>query len=317
MKPTARPFPRLLPYVSLPIMAALCGACQPMSDSQQSNQASEQTSILARDQITVDSDGEIVPPEPVADSETDKLGIDAERVNEFQNNYIKAINQMNAEMALMLSMNNVDVAFARGMLGHHRGAVDLTKFEKRYGTDQKLRALAETISLTEQGEIDALRRWLASHPDTHDIEPTTEAARQDYQYAITAMQNRMVNALDSTNPDIAFAQTILAHHRGAEAIANIQLKYGKDEEMRALAQQIINEQLDEMDALILWLNEHGINAAPKLVQQTPDITTDPLAPKEEEHTASGNDEANHPNVENGKDKSSHTHSGDSQIKSGD
>jgi len=258
-----QPFRYLFPLLCAGICLTALSGCQPGADNQPSSATTEPapptSEIEANDGAT--EQAEVSGSTIVNPDEQVLLGLQAD--------YGKAMEKMDDEMQLMLSINNVDVAFARVMLGHHRGAVDLTKLQQRYGSDDSLRELATTILSTEQDEIDALRKWMASHPDTRSPDPSTIQIRESYHYAIAAMNERIRTAINASTPDLIFAQTMLAHHRGAEAIANIQLKYGNNAEMRQLAAQIIEEQKSEIAALEAWLLDQGIDAKPRLVPLTP------------------------------------------------
>ena len=61
----------------------------------------------------------------------------------------------------------------------------------------------------------------------------------------------------SDNPDLDFARAMLAHHQGAVAMAQIQLKFGTDPEMRALAQAIIDAQGPEIDQMRAYIAKLG------------------------------------------------------------
>jgi uncharacterized protein (DUF305 family) len=79
----------------------------------------------------------------------------------------------------------------------------------------------------------------------------------------------MMAAVNESNPDKAFAKGMIAHHEGAIAMAETELKYGKDPEMRKLAQDIIKAQKGEIEQMNKWLinNEHW---SVVLHQGTPD-----------------------------------------------
>ncbi len=74
---------------------------------------------------------------------------------------LAAINaRMHADMEIPPS-GNPDIDFARGMIPHHQGAVDMARWVMEYGTDPELRALAQEIVAAQEKEIAFLQDWLA------------------------------------------------------------------------------------------------------------------------------------------------------------
>ena len=68
------------------------------------------------------------------------------------------------------------------------------------------------------------------------------------------MHDKMMTAVNESDPDKAFAKGMVAHHEGAIAMAETELKYGKDPEMRKLAQDIIKAQKGEIEQMNKWLD---------------------------------------------------------------
>jgi uncharacterized protein (DUF305 family) len=56
--------------------------------------------------------------------------------------------------------------------------------------------------------------------------------------------------------DKDFATMMIPHHQGAIDMAKIELQYGKDEKLRALAEEIIAAQEKEIALLKGWLAAH-------------------------------------------------------------
>ena len=59
----------------------------------------------------------------------------------------------------------------------------------------------------------------------------------------------------SGNADVDFVKLMLPHHQAAIDMAKTQLLYGKDPQMRRLAQEIITDQQSEIELMQRWLKQ--------------------------------------------------------------
>ena len=59
----------------------------------------------------------------------------------------------------------------------------------------------------------------------------------------------------SGNSDVDFVSLMLPHHQAAIEMAKTQLLYGKDPQMRRLAQEIITDQQLEIELMQRWLQQ--------------------------------------------------------------
>lgn len=73
--------------------------------------------------------------------------------------YLAAAERMHRDMAIEFS-GDPDVDFARGMIAHHQGAIDMARALLDHGQDPEIRALAEAIIAAQEQEIAFLRSWL-------------------------------------------------------------------------------------------------------------------------------------------------------------
>jgi hypothetical protein len=63
---------------------------------------------------------------------------------------------MHLAMHDVLFVGKPDADFALMMIPHHQGAVDMAKVELQFGTDPRLRRLAQEIIVTQQSEIQVM-----------------------------------------------------------------------------------------------------------------------------------------------------------------
>ena len=73
--------------------------------------------------------------------------------------YRKAMDGMMAGMDIAYTGNS-DVDFAKGMIPHHQGAVEMAKVELEFGKDPELRKLAEDIIKAQESEIAFMTEWM-------------------------------------------------------------------------------------------------------------------------------------------------------------
>jgi Domain of unknown function (DUF305) len=79
--------------------------------------------------------------------------------------------------------------------------------------------------------------------------------------------------------DIDFAAMMIPHHQGAIDMALAELRYGKNEQLRRIAQEIIVDQQQEIAAMRLALGQSlpPSTAAPTQVQPQPPAETAPAS----------------------------------------
>ena len=240
---------RFLSLVTSISAALVLSACQPTTEDNQSNPA-EETSPPVTDMPHAEHDG---MADDTLTNDSDNSVSDESQMSDMLRDYTRSMTRMHDEMMIGMGYNDPDTAFAKGMLGHHRGAVEMAKIELKYGTDEAMRQLAQDVITAQQAEIDVLNKWLASHPDAAKPKPNTVAMQQSYAKSMENMHGEMTLGVADPVPDMAFARGMLPHHIAAVDMAKVQLEYGTDEEMRQLAQDVIDTQQTEIDMMKNWI----------------------------------------------------------------
>lgn len=104
-----------------------------------------------------------------------------------------------------------------------------------------------------------------SHP--HPGIPAVNPDWSELNSSMRTMHVAMASVMPSGNSDVDFVRLMLPHHQAAIEMAKAQLLYGKDPQIRRLAEEIVTDQQSEIELMQLWLKQHGSDAPQR--NQTP------------------------------------------------
>jgi hypothetical protein len=118
----------------------------------------------------------------------------------------------------------------------------------------------------------ALDPWMpAERPGPYSQSDDT-AASADWSEMVASMERMHVamgSVERSNNSDMDFVRLMLPHHQAAIDMAKTQLAYGKDPQIRRLAQEIITDQQSEIEQMQLWLKRRELDSSK--IKQTPSL----------------------------------------------
>ena len=106
-----------------------------------------------------------------------------------------------------------------------------------------------------------------SHPDNPPAAASAEerAFLEENEAAMTKMMGGMA-AKPTGDIDRDFVAMMNPHHQGAVDMAIIELRYGKNEQLRRIAQEIIVDQMQEIAAMKLAIGETATDTTPAPTQ---------------------------------------------------
>jgi uncharacterized protein (DUF305 family) len=112
----------------------------------------------------------------------------------------------------------------------------------------------------------------------HEAHPTAQPATaavldeapflKENEAAMIKMMNDM-EIKPTGDIDCDFVAMMSPHHQGAINMAISELRYGKNEQLRRIAQEIIVDQMQEIAAMKLAIGETVTNSLPAPTQQQP------------------------------------------------
>jgi hypothetical protein len=119
-------------------------------------------------------------------------------------------------------------------------------------------ALLVSASAAPQGHGHGASAAPGAPPVPGPFRATTEKTFPELmEEAMAVMDRDMMAAPQNGSPDHDFVTMMIPHHQGAVDMAKVLLLYGKDPELRTLAQQIITDQQYEINLMRVWLSRHG------------------------------------------------------------
>jgi hypothetical protein len=125
-------------------------------------------------------------------------------------------------------------------------------------------ALAVALTILDIGLV---RVGIQSEALADSSQPTADPDWSELIVSMDKMHMAMSAVARSGNSDIDFVRLMLPHHQAAIDMAKTQLLYGKDPQMRRLAQEIITDQQSEIELMERWLKQREPASAKE--NQTP------------------------------------------------
>jgi uncharacterized protein (DUF305 family) len=144
--------------------------------------------------------------------------------------------------------NAADVAFAQGMIPHHRQAVDMTAMVPSRSTNPDLMVMATHISSDQQAEILTMKGLLgqwgvkdASSHENSDVHSSMHIAGMVDDETLTRLQS-----LTGQSFDALWMTAMISHHQGAIAMARTEIAQGRSADATKLATLMISAQQREI-----------------------------------------------------------------------
>ncbi|GAB3241904.1 DUF305 domain-containing protein [Mycolicibacterium hippocampi] len=156
--------------------------------------------------------------------------------------------------------NDADVAFARDMIPHHEQAIVMSDIILvKQDIDPRVTELANQIKAAQGPEIETMRGWLAqwgaapapSGHEGHDMpgDPPMHGSVHEAMGMMTDQQLEALRQAQGADASRQFLTGMIQHHEGAVTMAQSEIDAGQFDPAVALATDIIEAQVREIDTM--------------------------------------------------------------------
>lgn len=152
-------------------------------------------------------------------------------------------------MEAMTMTQDPEIDFAKMMIMHHQGAINMANVQLQDGKNDSLKRTSQKIITEQQMEIQQFQAILA----------TLTVDNMDMEYTMEQMEGmkKMDKAIDvqliTGDIDNDFATLMIWHHQSAIDDASGYLHHGNNAQLKTIANNIIKAQTMEIQELSDWL----------------------------------------------------------------
>ncbi|RNI31815.1 DUF305 domain-containing protein [Rufibacter immobilis] len=167
-----------------------------------------------------------------------------------QNKMMAIMHGMMDEMEAMTMNEDPDITFARMMIMHHQGAIDMSNEELSTGDDATTKAMAQKIKDEQQKEIAELQAFISSYqPD----QPADNAFNMELMNSMEKSGKQSDLEVLTGDTDQDFSHLMIVHHQSAIENSRSVMEHGTSAEIKEMAHMMINAQMAEIKELQEWL----------------------------------------------------------------
>ncbi|HKS49809.1 MAG TPA: DUF305 domain-containing protein [Amycolatopsis sp.] len=157
---------------------------------------------------------------------------------------------MTGNAAPSVSHDEADVAFAQGMVPHHRQALDMAELASTRASNAQVKDLASRIEKAQDPEIQKMNGWLsqwnAAMPGMSGMPGMPVSTMPGMMGDADLAKLRQATGAEF---DKMFLQMMIGHHQGAVEMARTELAGGTNSDAKALAQSIVETQTAEINEM--------------------------------------------------------------------
>jgi uncharacterized protein (DUF305 family) len=170
----------------------------------------------------------------------------------------KTINTAQATDLSKVGATEADIKFMQGMIGHHAQAVEMVDLLNTNTTTPAMRTLGMRIKVSQEDEMNMMRKWLADHGAAIPGPHAHHEAGGFMPGMLTTEEMDQLAAAKGTEFDRLFLRGMIRHHGGALRMVEDLFKTpgaGQENGIFAFANDVEADQRMEIERMGLLLKE--------------------------------------------------------------
>lgn len=152
-----------------------------------------------------------------------------------------------------------DEEFIAGMLAHHEGAVNMSEQAQAVTAREEIRDLAGEITIAQSNEMITMRQWQKDwgYKETNSGGHMSHGGGGSTMAGDMAEMMKQLSGLRGEAHDKKFLALMIEHHEQAVDMARLAPERAKHQEVKDLAQDVIETQQAEVLQMKQWQEEWG------------------------------------------------------------
>ena len=238
------------------IIVAAAAAMNKKSDSGQETGTTSESGVTADSNASMGSGDQAAQGSSMSDSHMDHSSHGQAAGTDDLSRYLteqdSIMMNMMEDMMIREKSGSASIDFLKGMIPHHEAAIKMSESYLNYGGEvSDLQTLAQDIITAQKKELvqmkDLIKKYEEEGKKNQDKEDAY-LAKYSEMFSDDSMSHH-INPSGVDNIDQAFAEGMIMHHQMAVDMAKDILDYTDEEEVKQLAQEIIDVQEKEIEQM--------------------------------------------------------------------
>ena len=239
------------------IIVAAAAAMNKKSDSGQETGTTSESGVTADSNASMGSGDQAAQGSSMSDSHMDHSShggqaAGTDDLSRYLTEQDSIMMNMMEDMMIREKSGSASIDFLKGMIPHHEAAIKMSESYLNYGGEvSDLQTLAQDIITAQKKELvqmnDLIKKYEEEGKKNRDKEDAY-LAKYSEMFSDDSMSHH-INPSGVDNIDQAFAEGMIMHHQMAVDMAKDILDYTDEEEVKQLAQEIIDVQEKEIEQM--------------------------------------------------------------------